>query len=311
MKFISYPYETNDKPAVATIGFFDGVHRGHLFLIEQVKRLAREQGRTSLLVTFDSHPRQVMRKDYQPRLLSTLAEKRGWLEASGADLCALLHFTDELSRLTAREFMEQVLHDGLGVKTLVIGYDHRFGHGRSEGFDEYVRYGLEIGIQVVRAEACRVAQVNVSSSVTRAFLLEGEVEMAARCLGRFYELTGRVVPGFRVGRELGFPTANLQVTDGLKLVPGRGVYAVWVYGACGRPLKGMLNIGRRPTMDNGDALSVEVHLLHFTGDLYDKELRVEFVRRLRDEKKFRNSAELMRQLRADAAQVELLLAHNG
>ena len=309
MKFLSYPDETNRTPTVATVGFFDGVHRGHLFLIGQVKRLACERGMASLLVTFDSHPRQVMQHDYQPRLLSTLFEKRRLLQASGADACALLHFTPELARLTAREFMERVLRDGLGVKMLVVGYDHRFGRDRADGFEDYVRYGRELGIEVVRAEACRVGQVNVSSSVTRAFVSEGEMEMAARCLGRPYELTGRVVPGFHVGRELGFPTANLQPDDPLKLVPARGVYAVRVYGALpeNRFCAGMLNIGMRPTLENGDAPSIEVHLLGFSGDLYDCELRVEFVRRLRDEKKFRSRAELVRQLQADAGRVAALL----
>lgn len=309
MKFLSYPDETNRMPAVATVGFFDGVHCGHSFLIGQVKRLARERGLSSLLVTFDCHPRQVMQHDYQPCLLSTLSEKCRLLQASGADFCALLHFTPELSCLTAREFMEQVLHDGLGVSVLVVGYDHRFGRGRAEDFGDYVRYGRETGIEVVRAEVCRIGQVNVSSSVTRAFLSEGEVEMAARCLGRPYELTGRVVPGFHVGRELGFPTANLQPDDPLKLVPAHGVYAVRVYGARpdGGGCAGMMNIGMRPTLENGEVRSIEVHLLNFSGDLYDKRLRVEFVRRLRDEKKFRSRAELVRQLQADAGQVAALL----
>lgn len=309
MKIFSFPGETNRLPTVATIGFFDGVHRGHLYLIDQVRHLAQARGRASLLVTFDCHPRQVMQHDYQPRLLSTLPEKCRLLQASGADLCALLHFTPELSRLSARDFMEQVLRDGLGVRTLVIGYDHRFGHGRCDGFDDYVRYGRETGIEVVHAEACQVGQVNVSSSVTRAFLAEGEVEMAARCLGRPYELAGRVVPGFHVGHELGFPTANLRMDDPLKLVPGGGVYAVRVWGACadGKPCAGMLNIGSRPTLADGGAQTVEVHLLHFSGDLYDRELRVAFVRRLRDEKKFRSRAELIRQLQADADRVAALL----
>lgn len=310
MKIFAFPDETNGRPAVATIGFFDGVHCGHRFLIDQVNRLARERGYASLLVTFDTHPRRVMQRDYRPSLLTTLTEKRQLLQASGADLCALLHFTPELSRLSARAFMQQVLQEGLGVRTLVIGYDHRFGYGRSDGFAQYVEYGRELGIEVVRAEACRVGEVNVSSSVTRSFLQAGEVEMAARCLGRPYALTGRVVEGFHVGRELGFPTANLQVDDEFKLIPARGVYAVRVRGAGASdvPFAGMLNIGNRPTLENGDAVSVEVHLLHFTGDLYGQNLCVEFVRRLRDEKKFRSRAELVNRLRTDAGKVEALLA---
>ena len=209
--------------------------------------------------------------------------------------------------------MAEVLRDRLGVKVLVIGYDHRFGHDRSEGFDDYVAYGRELGIEVVRAEAFSMGDVQVSSSMVRACLAEGEVGMAARCLGRSYELTGRVVHGFRVGHELGFPTANLEVEDAQKLVPKNGVYTVRVTAAGDGPVQawnGMLNIGCRPTLGEGNAPTVEVFLLDFEGDLYGSVLTLAFVRRLRDEKKFRNKGELAHQLREDEERVRLLFAEN-
>ena len=310
MKLIYLSKEINEQPAVATIGFFDGVHRGHLFLIEQVKRYAAEHQLQSLLVTFDSHPRCVMQQEYRPNLLSTTEEKCQLLDQTGVDMCALLPFTEQLSRLSARDFMEKILRDRLGVKALVIGHDHRFGCGRTDGFEDYVRYGKELGIDVVLAEACRVNDVCMSSSVTRSFLLEGEPHLAAQCLGRHYSVKGKVVHGFSVGRELGFPTANIEVDHPQKLIPKEGVYAVRVYGANDKntPYFGMLNIGRRPTINNGDQCSIEVHLFHFEGDLYERSLRVEFLARMRDEKHFRSKTELIRQLQSDAEQAKAVCA---
>lgn len=290
-------------PSVATIGFFDGVHGGHRFLIRQVCEAARERGLSSLLITFPQHPRMVMQASYQPRLLSTFGEKCSLLASTGVDACVALPFTAGLAALSAREFMQQVLRDQLRVRTLVIGYDHRFGHNRTEGFDDYVRYGQEMGIEVVRAEAFLMDGAKVSSSAVRALLDAGEVDKAARCLGYTYSLEGRVTAGQQIGRTLGFPTANLQVTDSCKLIPADGVYAVRV--RVGEHIyKGMLNIGCRPTIDDDIHRTIEVHLFHFTGDLYGRLLRVEFLRRIRGEQKFDSREALARQLQQDAEACE-------
>lgn len=290
-------------PSVATIGFFDGVHGGHRFLIRQVCEAARERGLSSLLITFPQHPRMVMQASYQPRLLSTFGEKCSLLASTGVDACVALPFTAGLAALSAREFMQQVLRDQLQVRTLVIGYDHRFGHNRTEGFDDYVRYGQEMGIEVVRAEAFLMDGAKVSSSAVRALLDAGEVDKAARCLGYTYFLEGRVTAGQQIGRTLGFPTANLQVTDSCKLIPADGVYAVRV--RVGEHIyKGMLNIGCRPTIDDDAHRTIEVHLFHFTGDLYGQLLRVEFLRRIRGEQKFDSREALARQLQQDAEACE-------
>ena len=299
------------RPCVATIGFFDGVHRGHRFLIDCVKRLARERGLEAVIITFPVHPRMVMQPGFQMPLLSTPEEKRRLLGEQGVDRVVELPFTLELSRLTAREFMVEALQRRLCVDTLVIGYDHRFGHNRSEGFEDYCRYGGEIGMRVVRAEVCVVDGVTVSSSAIRRFLCGGEVAIAARCLGYEYYLEGTVVDGFKVGRRLGFPTANLRVEEPGKLVPADGVYAVRV-AVGGRTYAGMLNIGVRPTVDNGGDRSVEVHILRFGSDIYGEHMRVDFVQRIRNEQKFAGTDELVAQLRRDAAEVErLLLSPSG
>lgn len=310
MKFITLTDPLPYQACVATIGFFDGVHRGHRFLIRQLSRYAVGHDLASLLVTFRTHPRQVMQAAYQPQLLTTYDEKCGQLATTGADYCLTLDFTTALAALSARRFMAEILKEKLSVKVLVIGYDHRFGHDRSEGFAEYVEYGRELGMEVVRADAFAMSEVNVSSSMVRACLAEGEVGIAARCLTRPYEITGRVVHGFHVGHELGFPTANIQVEDSQKLIPKNGVYAVWVKGKIGgeeHVWGGMLNIGLRPTMENGENRTIEVHLLDFAGDLYGCRLTLSFVRRLRDERKFRNKGELVHQLREDEAMVRMIL----
>ncbi len=310
MKFITLTDPLPYQACVATIGFFDGVHRGHRFLIRQLTRYAVGHDLASLLVTFRTHPRQVMQAAYQPQLLTTYDEKCGQLATTGADYCLTLDFTTALAALSARRFMAEILKEKLSVKVLVIGYDHRFGHDRSEGFAEYVEYGRELGMEVVRADAFAMSEVNVSSSMVRACLAEGEVGIAARCLTRPYEITGRVVHGFHVGHELGFPTANIQVEDSQKLIPKNGVYAVWVKGKIGgeeHVWGGMLNIGLRPTMENGENRTIEVHLLDFAGDLYGCRLTLSFVRRLRDERKFWNKGELVHQLREDEAMVRMIL----
>lgn len=306
MELIDKIEHVNLRPSVATIGFFDGVHKGHQFLIQQIKDLAESKGLASMAITFAEHPRRVMQKEYQPQLLSTLEEKCSLLSQQSIDYTVLLHFTVEMSHLTAREFMKQVLLEQLNVRMLVIGYDHRFGHNRAEGFDDYVRYGQEIGIQVVLAQSYSMDGVCVSSSVIRSLVSEGEMQQAARCQGRPYHLKGEIVDGHKVGRQLGFPTANILVDDPCKLLPANGVYAVWVM-LDGSRYKGMLNIGNRPTVDNGSEKSVEVFILHFSADVYHHQIEVEFVSRLRDEKRFRSVEELTNQLKKDAQTVETIL----
>lgn len=295
MNVIKDTYPQN--PTVATIGFFDGVHLGHRFLIDQVKVAAAQCGWESSIITFPVHPRQVIQSEFQPQLLSSPEEKIELLGTTGIDHCILLPFTRELSMLTAREFM-QLLYEKYHVRMLIIGYDHRFGHNRTETFEDYCRYGKELGIHIMQATAYTQKKDKVSSSAIRRALLSGEVNIANKYLGYNYFLQGKVVDGYKVGRKIGFPTANLQVDFPNKLIPSVGVYAVYVY-VNGQKYKGMLNIGHRPTLNNGTDLSIEVHILDFEGDIYQQPIRLEFIDFLRAEEKFNSIDELILQIEKD------------
>lgn len=291
---------------VATIGFFDGVHRGHRFLIDRVIEEAQQSGMSSAVITFDRHPREVLQTDYQPDLLSTLDEKLLLLSKTHVDNTVVLHFDASLAALTAHDFMRDVLQGELKVRKLIIGYDNRFGHNRSEGFDDYVCYGKELGIEVIRADAFLPDDVRVSSSVIRTCLREGRVEEANRLLGYDYTIESRIVSGYQNGRKMGFPTANLDVTRCQQLLPASGVYAVLVRLKDSVGWKrGMMNIGHRPTF-NGTTTSMEVNLFNFSGDLYGQELLVSFISKIRDERKFDSIDALAEQLQHDKVQINKL-----
>lgn len=307
MKIITNIENHDFAPSVATIGFFDGMHCGHRYLIHQVVSLARERGLDSLLISFDRHPRQVMQTDFRPLLLSPLEEKCSLLEQSEADHAVLLHFDLNLAALSARDFMRDVLKERLQVQVLLIGYDHHFGHGACDTFEDYVRYGRELGMEVVQASEFQDEGHHVSSSVIRKALLSGDLDFATHALERYYSLSGTVVHGYHLGTSLGFPTANIAVSSPEKLIPAHGVYAVWADLDNGQSYPGMLNIGVRPTMENGDNLSIEVHLLGFKDDLYEKRLTVRFVKFLRAERKFGSKEELVAQLQKDRLFVEQFL----
>ena len=305
MNIIKDTHPQSLTPSVATIGFFDGVHLGHCHLIQQVKMAASMNGWCSSIITFPAHPRQVIQSDYQPSLLSSPEEKIELLATTGIDNCILLPFTRELSQLTAWEFMK-LLYDKYKVRMLVIGYDHRFGHNRAETFEDYCRYGRELGIHIMQATAYTQEQDKVSSSTIRRALLSGEVATANKHLGYLYFLQGTIVSGYQVGRKIGFPTANLQVDFSNKLIPSIGVYAVYVY-VNRQKHKGMLNIGHRPTLNNGTDLSIEVHILDFEGDVYHQPMRIEFIDFLRSEAKFRSTDELALQIQKDKEAALLVL----
>lgn len=287
----------------ATIGFFDGVHRGHRYLIKQVCEAAAMRSLQSAVITFPVHPRKVMQSAFAPQLLTTCEEKVALLKDSGIDQCLLLPFTTALSHLSAREFMK-MLKETYDVKALVIGYDHRFGHNRSEGFDEYVRYGEELGMEVIAATA--YPECEVSSSAIRRALLQGEIATATSLAGHEYALSGTVVGGHRVGRAIGFPTANVQVSDEGKLIPAEGVYAVQVI-IQGKEHDGMLSIGRRPTLNNGNDRSIEVHIFNFYEEVYNQPITIRFIARTRDIMNFSSLDELTAQLHRDATEVKKAL----
>lgn len=300
------------RPSIATIGFFDGVHRGHRYLIEQVREAAAARGLASSVITFPMHPRKVMHSDYHPELLTTCDEKVTLLAQTGIDSCIMLDFTPEVARLSAKEFMS-ILKERYRIQALVIGHDHRFGHNRSEGFEDYVRYGKALGMEILLARAYTYkrevaeTEVTISSSVIRRLLQEGNVSEAAEYLGYDFFLEGTVVGGYHVGRKIGFPTANLRVTDPDKMIPADGVYAVHVFLE-GKKYGGMLSIGYRPTLDNGPDRSIEVHIFHFNADIYNQPMRISFVRRTRPELKFNSMDELIERLHLDEAEIKGILS---
>ncbi len=274
---------------VATIGMFDGVHRGHQFVLRHVVDEAQRRGLHSMAVTFDRQGAPT---------LTPLADKLRLMAQCGIERTEVLTFDDALKQLTARQFMADVLQARYDVRVLMIGYDNRFGHNRAEGFDDYVRYGRELGMDVLQLPA----EGTVCSSMIRQLLTNGDVAAAAEALGYAYTISGRVAHGEHVGTQMGFPTANLVPDCATQLLPAPGVYAVRV-GTHG----GMMNIGTRPTFD-GHQQTLEVNIFDFDDDLYGREISVSFVQRLRDEKYFDSPEALIHQLRIDSQQAKHILS---
>lgn len=295
--------------AVAATGFFDGVHLGHRQVIGQMCAIAREKGEESMVVTFWPHPRSVLQQDADRlRLLTSLQEKRERCLACGVDRFEVLPFTRAFSRLSAEEFVRDYLVGKLGVTTLILGYDHRLGHDRFESPQQMMETVARCGVEPVRVEAFfgGTDTQAISSTQIRRVLFDGDVAAANAMLGYRYRLCGAVVAGNRIGRTLGFPTANMQLYEPLKLVPGNGVYAVWT-DVLGKRFKGVCNIGTRPTVGLGNARTIESHILDFNEDIYGLDLRIEFFARLRDERRFDSLDALKAQLRLDCRKADEIL----
>lgn len=284
------------KELAVTIGFFDGVHNGHHFLLRQLEQLAANNDLKAAAVTFDCHPRTVVQPDFVPSLLTTQEEKLNLLSKTFGGEIFVLPFTKELSEMTAKEFMQSVLHNKLNAKLLLMGYNHQFGHGGGTK-EEYEAWGQEVGIEVCQAEA--LSGEKVSSSRIRNLIGLGEMEKANELLGYPYFLTGKVVEGKQIGRKIGFPTANLSLPE-QKLLPACGAYAVEVNLPDGTKRGGMLCIGHRPTVEQHGEISVEVHIFNFEGDLYNTSISLDFIAKLREERHFDSLEDLRKQLALDA-----------
>ncbi len=300
--------ETDRLPqgsTVATIGMFDGVHRGHVTLVNFLKQQAAAQGKQSLVITFLSHPRQVLSTDTSFKLIMPLEDRLAEIEALGPDLLLPLEFTPEVAALDSAHFIE-LLRDRYGVAELVAGYNHRFGHDRGETFEDYCRHGERLGVNLVKAPEYLGQYAPVSSTIIRGLIAAGRVVDAMHCMGRPFMLKGKVVHGFHNGRGLGFPTANVGEIDPNLLLPHNGAYAVLAHVG-GKCLQGMTNIGRRPTLDNGTRLSIEVNLFDFEEDIYGEEIALEFISFLRLEFKMCGLDELKRQLTKDRDNAKAIL----
>lgn len=290
-----------DRGTVVTVGTFDGVHRGHWAVLQEIRRRARASGRRSVLVTFHPHPLTIVRPEHAPALLTTPDEKKEVLAESGLDFAVFLAFTRALSRYSPERFVREILVDRLGVEELVIGYDHGFGKGRSGDAETLQGIGDRLGFQVDVVGPVAAGDDPISSTRIRQAVTGAELAVAREGLGRPYSARGLVVRGDGRGRRIGFPTANLAGFDPAKLLPPAGVYAVRAVLRRGSWM-GALHLGPRPTFQ-GATPSVEVHLLGFEGDLYGEELRVDFIERIRGVTPFASARALAEQLRRDVARV--------
>lgn len=293
-------YDLNNFKAVnpvVTIGTFDGVHLGHREVISELKRISALSDGHSVVFTFDPHPRIVLApQEDSLRLLSTTEEKINLMEEIGVDHLVIYPFTKEFSKLSYNEFIINILVGRMNISSLVVGYDHRFGQGRKGDFNSLELLSESLNFNVEQLSQLLVENKVVSSTKIRLALQTGDIIKANHFLGYRYTLTGKVIEGKQLGRKLGFPTANIEISDRYKLVPGDGVYAVFVETG-GTIYKGMLNIGIRPTVNyNADHKSIEVHIFDFEDDIYNSNITLFFVEKLRDEQKFGSIVELQEQL---------------
>lgn len=300
-QFTKIPFHT-----AVTIGTFDGVHLGHHKILERLINNAKNDGLKSTVLTFFPHPRMVLQKDTDIKLLNTLEEKVQILESLGLDYLIIHPFTKEFSRLSAIEFVRDILVNDLKTKKIIIGYDHRFGRNRNANIQDLITFGSTLDFEVEEIPAQEIDDVSVSSTKIRNALLEGDIATANSYLNYEYMLTGTIKKGKGLGKQFGFPTANLHIAEKYKLIPKTGVYVV-KSNIGGKTYFGMMNIGFNPTV-SGTEKSIEVNFFEFEGDLYDKKVQVGILHRIRDEHKFDSVEELQEQLKKDKKQSLTLIS---
>ena len=288
---------STSKKTVVTIGTFDGVHIGHQKIIEQLLSASSKKNETSVLLTFFPHPRMVLQKGIDIEMINTIDEKSELLEEFGLDELIIHPFDKDFSRLSAFEFVRDVLVNKLNISKLIIGYDHHFGKNREGNFEQLKEYGEMFGFELEEIPAQNLNDIAISSTKIRTALKDGEVEKANAYLGYSFSFKGTVVGGKKVGTTLGFPTANLDVEESYKLIPKPGVYVV-KSNIDGRDYFGMMNIGNRPTL-NGKHQTIEVNFFNLDKDLYGKTLKVSLLKFLREEEKFESLEALKKQLNSD------------
>ena len=286
-----------NKPTIVTIGTFDGVHLGHKKILEQIVENAHSQNCESLVLTFFPHPRTILQADSEMKQLNTLAEKTNLLSALGIDNLVIHPFDAAFSRLTAEEFVKQVLVDTFKIKKIIIGHDHRFGRNRTANIDDLIEFGNKFGFEVEEISAKEINEVSISSTKIRNALTEGNIELANNYLGYYYSLTGIVSKGKQLGRTIGFPTANIKIVEEYKLIPQNGVYIVQS-NLDGISYYGMMNIGTRPTVD-GTTQTIEIHFFDFQKELYNQKITISLLHRMRSEQKFKSVDALKKQLDKD------------
>ena len=285
------------KKTIVTLGTFDGVHVGHRKIIDKLIQNAQEYDCESLILTFFPHPRMVLQEKSEIMLLNTIDEKIELLTDTGLNNLIIHPFDAAFSRLTAEEFVSQILVEKFNIKKIIIGYDHRFGRNRTADIKDLIIFGQEYGFEVEQISAQEIDAVSISSTKIRAALNDGDVDLANHYLGYNYSLSGIVVEGKQLGRTINFPTANIAVSENYKLIPAIGVYIV-KSSMHGRTVFGMMNIGTRPTVD-GTSLSTEVYFFDFDQNIYGEKITIEILHRIRNEQKFESVDVLKEQLSTD------------
>ncbi len=297
-----------ESGSVLTVGTFDGVHKGHRAILDQVVSTAGAEGCPGVIVTFDPHPRSVVGKSGPMELLTPITERISLLKSFGIDEVVVVPFTPAFADLSPEAYIQDFLVKSFAPKAIVTGYDHHFGKGRAGNFDTLARFAPVFNYRLSEIPATTIDEAAVSSTKIRTALREGRVADAARMLGRPYALTGTVVKGKQLGRTIGFPTANVVPLEPAQLIPAEGVYAAIAETEIGLKAKAMVNIGRRPTVETGGERTIEANLLdNFSGNLYDQTLRLSFIERLRAEQKFASLDALKAQLAQDRSQAERVL----
>jgi len=292
-------------PSILTIGTFDGVHIGHQKIIKNLVSEAKKKGLCALVLTFFPHPRMVLQKDSNIKMIDTLEEKKKILNQLGVEVLIVQPFTLDFSSMTALEYTREVLVNGLNISKLIIGYDHRFGRNREATVEDLKQFGLDYNFSVEKIPAQDIESIAVSSTKVRNAIQTGEIMTANKYLGRPFSLSGIVVKGDRIGRKIGYPTANLNIQEEYKLLPQNGVYLLRSK-LQGKEYFGMMNIGKRPTV-SGKQTQIESHFFGFQGDLYDQKISIELLEKIRDEKKFDSLESLKNQLDRDQKSCHLLI----
>ncbi len=288
---------SSTKKTILTLGTFDGVHIGHKKILKKLTQNTENQKYESLVLTFFPHPRMVLQEHSDIKLLNTIDEKIDLLEKIGIENLVIHPFDEAFSRLTAEEFVSNILVDRFHIQKIVIGHDHRFGRNRTANIDDLIAYGKEYGFEVEQISVQEINDISVSSTKIRNALLEGDMALANDYLGYNYFLTGSIIQGKQLGRTIGFPTANLKIEENYKLIPQNGVYIVKSI-IDGQSVFGMMNIGFNPTV-NGQKQSIEIHYFDFNADLYNQKISVSILQRIRSEQKFESVDLLKEQLEKD------------